>query len=358
MSLPTYTNEKYVNSSRFRPNELEVAGSGHYCCIPGCKSSTLDKDKNKSYIGIFSFPSDSTLRKHWENIISQFRRKGKYDSYDPRKSSTKVCEFHFPIEDIKCSDSGIKSLRPGADPKVFKFKATKVEQRRSPRKRKHLNLGEQEDIESDVQDNEVIGEYAEYDGCAMDEVPYHSSCNNCETHENEIAYLRKENERLKHENVDITSELLFVKEEYSKLKKKTYTYENVSKDPVMFKSANGLQVMAFEKLLDFLKPGEDCSNIKFYLATRVSDIRNTKKDVTETAKTGPKPEIAPKEQLFLLLSWLKNGYTLRHASWLFDTPKSTISRYITTWLNFMYFSLGSIPVWPSKEQVMDTARIV
>ena len=32
MSLPTSTNEKFVSSSRYRPNELEVAGSGYYCC--------------------------------------------------------------------------------------------------------------------------------------------------------------------------------------------------------------------------------------------------------------------------------------------------------------------------------------
>ena len=35
-------------------------------------------------------------------------------------------------------------------------------------------------------------------------------------------------------------------------------------------------------------------------------------------------------------------------------PKSTVSRHIITWVNFIYFSLGSIPIWPSKQQIIDT----
>ena len=61
-----------------------------------------------------------------------------------------------------------------------------------------------------------------------------------------------------------------------------------------------------------------------------------------------------KNQLFLYLSWLKGGFSLNHVSWLFKIPKSTVSRYIITWSNFMYFSLGSIPIWPSRKVVNDT----
>ena len=51
----------------------------------------------------------------------------------------------------------------------------------------------------------------------------------------------------------------------------------------------------------------------------------------------------------MCLSWLKNGFTMSHVAWLFDTP--TVSRYIITWINFMYFSLGSIPIWSSRQQI-------
>ena len=58
-----------------------------------------------------------------------------------------------------------------------------------------------------------------------------------------------------------------------------------------------------------------------------------------------------KNQLFMCLSWLKNGFTMPHVAWLFDTPKSTVSQYIITWIHFMHFSLGSIPIWPPRQQI-------
>ena len=55
----------------------------------------------------------------------------------------------------------------------------------------------------------------------------------------------------------------------------------------------------------------------------------------------------------MYLTWLRNGFTLRHTSYLFQIPKATVSRYIITWSNFLYVSLGSIPIWPTREQVDD-----
>ncbi|XP_065662822.1 uncharacterized protein LOC136085444 [Hydra vulgaris] len=52
-----------------------------------------------------------------------------------------------------------------------------------------------------------------------------------------------------------------------------------------------------------------------------------------------------------LYSVAKNGFTILHTSWLFKISKSTTSRYLITWTNFLYFSLGSVPIWPSREQV-------
>ena len=56
-------------------------------------------------------------------------------------------------------------------------------------------------------------------------------------------------------------------------------------------------------------------------------------------------------QLFLCLVWLRNGFTLQHLSWLFDISIPAASRYIITWTNFLYFKLGNVPIWPTREQV-------
>ena len=59
-------------------------------------------------------------------------------------------------------------------------------------------------------------------------------------------------------------------------------------------------------------------------------------------------------QLFMFLVWLRQGFSESHISWLFGVPKSTVSRYLITWSNYLYFCLRSIPIWPNKEQVIVT----
>ena len=56
----------------------------------------------------------------------------------------------------------------------------------------------------------------------------------------------------------------------------------------------------------------------------------------------------------MVLKWLRNGINLALTGWLSDMLKSTVSRHIITWVNYMYFKLGSVPIWPSKEQILDT----
>ena len=91
-------------------------------------------------------------------------------------------------------------------------------------------------------------------------------------------------------------------------------------------------------LLNYFNPGDNCNNIKFYgTSKRLSEEKYTN---SEEVKSGPKPKISAKEQLFMYLSWLKNGFTLSHVSFLFQTPKSTVSRYIISWTIFSYILLA------------------
>ena len=64
-SLDNEEREFYPGTFTSRPRELTVVGSGDFYCIPLCKSSTLDRDRNKSGIGFFSFLSNPTIRKQW-----------------------------------------------------------------------------------------------------------------------------------------------------------------------------------------------------------------------------------------------------------------------------------------------------
>ena len=114
--------QMYPGTGWTRPEAMETYGYGDSCCIPECKSTTLDKNKIKTGIGIFSFLSDDETRKKWLSVVKQFRRKGGHDSFTIKKT-TKICEFHFDISCIKFGySSGRKSLISGSIPTIFKFK--------------------------------------------------------------------------------------------------------------------------------------------------------------------------------------------------------------------------------------------
>ena len=70
--------------------ELETYGYGDSCCTPECKSTTLEKNKIKTGIGMLSFPSDDKMRKKWLSIVKQFRRKGGHDNFTIKKQQKYV----------------------------------------------------------------------------------------------------------------------------------------------------------------------------------------------------------------------------------------------------------------------------
>ena len=55
-----------------------------------------------------------------------------------------------------------------------------------------------------------------------------------------------------------------LKEENTKLKSHNYNFDNVSESRDEFRAATGLTVESFNNLLEFLNPGKDSCNIKFY----------------------------------------------------------------------------------------------
>ena len=71
-------------------------------------------------------------------------------------------------------------------------------------------------------------------------------------------------------------------------------------------------------------------------------------------KRGSRPKMGGKNQLFVCLTWLKNGFTMSYVAWLSDISKSIVSRYIITWINFMYFLLESIPIRRSNQQTVQS----
>ena len=79
-----------------------------------------------------------------------------------------------------------------------------------------------------------------------------------------------------------------------------------------FRNATAINLNRFMHFFNYLNPGEDCSNIKFHDTSKC--LLKEKFRNSEEVKSGPKPKISAKEQLFMYLSWLKNEFILSHLS--------------------------------------------
>jgi len=56
-------------------------------------------------------------------------------------------------------------------------------------------------------------------------------------------------------------------------------------------------------------------------------------------------------QFFLFLCFLTAGLMEKDLSFRYHISPSTTSRIILTWANYLYFVLGSLPIWPSREKI-------
>ena len=53
----------------------------------------------------------------------------------------------------------------------------------------------------------------------------------------------------------------------------------------------------------------------------------------------------------LALVRLRRNFDLNHLCFLYGISEGTVSNTINTWINYMYLRLGSISIWPSREQI-------
>lgn len=59
------------------------------------------------------------------------------------------------------------------------------------------------------------------------------------------------------------------------------------------------------------------------------------------------------DELFMFLCRLKVGLLEQDLSVRFNCSVSTVSRKIVTWANFLYFALGSIPIWLPRDTIQE-----
>ncbi|XP_062585854.1 uncharacterized protein LOC134247520 [Saccostrea cucullata] len=61
--------------------------------------------------------------------------------------------------------------------------------------------------------------------------------------------------------------------------------------------------------------------------------------------------LSPQDQLFLVMMKLRQAKEDIELSYLFQVSESTVSNIIGTWINFMYYQLKELNIWPSRSVI-------
>jgi len=174
------------------------------------------------------------------------------------------------------------------------------------------------------------------------------SCSHCEKILEEMRTLKEENNTLTRRNLALVEEIKTLRQQMIEAEQCRYSHENLSKDPKIFKSLTGLKVERFQDLFTVSNPGGNFENLKYYKSLNIGTVKQVS---YQSCKRRPKPTLLAIEQPFMVLVWLKNWFNLYHMSLLFNLPNSTDSRQLTSLINYIYFALGSVPIWPCRDQI-------
>ena len=88
-----------------------------------------------------------------------------------------------------------------------------------------------------------------------------------------------------------------------------------------------------------------------YLGNAVNHLNYRGSETSTSHRTKSQRALSPLNEFFLTLCRLRCGLLEQDLAFRFQICQSTVSRIVTTWINFLYYKFRDIPIWPSREQV-------
>ena len=238
--------------------------------------------------------------------------------------NTRVCSRHFKDGDFEVSLTGRRTLRDGAAPSRFEWKKASPKKGKSPAKSRPNIQDPDSDSQSDEPAGQSTSNLQDVMGAESQEA------NAFETELNELKTT------VKH-----------LTERCANSERKVFSFSRFCDDSKSFQFYTGFpDVKVFDALYEFCNPGEHGENITYWHSATTSEGSSD-----SSAKQGRPRILHPKEELFLTLCRLRQGFPEEHLAHLYGVSQSTISRIIITWVNFLYLKLKDVPMWPSRELV-------
>lgn len=107
----------------------------------------------------------------------------------------------------------------------------------------------------------------------------------------------------------------------------------------------------FEAVFEYLEPGKEGENINYWHSIEDSTVHTNQNCEENIPKQGRPRLLDPKEEFFLTICRLRQGFKEEHLSHLYNISQTTVSRIIISWINFMFLKFSRIPVWPSRAKI-------
>ncbi|CAB4026167.1 Hypothetical predicted protein, partial [Paramuricea clavata] len=149
---------------------------------------------------------------------------------------------------------------------------------------------------------------------------------------NELKRLRKENQTLKEKIEQLTKE-----------------HKTFKDNPKLFMFYTGFQSYdLFKIFFEFLGPA--VNKINYW----GSNTRNDDSVTPEYSKRGPKRQMNPEQELFIVLARLRCGLLEQDLAVRCKLSTSHLSRICITWIDILHSHLRAIPIWASKASIQKT----
>lgn len=327
-----------------------------HCCVPECTIKGY-READGSKVSYFVFPSDELLRKKWLHAIR--RDVGKEFSLI---DTTKVCSRHFKQEDLKKTLAGLVRLKPGAIPSVFSWVRTSPRKRKDPVARELYLPPAKRQAKTRTDTNAPIEvdtstQTEEYEADTVESVTTSDISDDSETLSNSQTILREDLMKATQTISELRAQINDLEHKYALLQRQKdrlesciFNLDRILRSDEATNFYTGFpSAEVFMVVYNFFDEGQDGANIKYWTSSASFEGSPNQEGSSEKKGSAGRPRaLKPIEEFFLVMCRLRQGFPVNHLGHLFNISQGTASKIIITWINYMYLTVGSINIWPSR----------
>ena len=141
---------------------------------------------------------------------------------------------------------------------------------------------------------------------------------------------QEENKKLRAENDEL----------HGQLRISRFGIERFSTDNAKVRFYTGFtSYKLFTTFFEWLQPSASCMRSMYYVPSETVSLPGRKRNMLLI------------DELFMFLCRMRLGLLEEDLADRFNCTVQATSRKILTWLNYMYFVLGSIPIWPPRKDI-------